>query len=78
MALCDKSAACESEILKKLMLRGIMAILGTLLVQICAAVWWAGSMNARMHNVERAVERCEHRVHTLELCASKILAGEAD
>jgi hypothetical protein len=42
------------------------SVIVTLLMQTAGAIYWAGSINARMANAESAIARCDNRVHELE------------
>ncbi len=44
----------------------LWSIVGLLLLQTLAAVWWASNLTTRMGRVERDVDHVSTRVHTLE------------
>ena len=45
----------------------LWAIIFALVGQTMAAVWWASAINTRMGYVERDLDRCGDRVHSLEV-----------
>ena len=44
----------------------LWSIVGLLLLQTFAAVWWASNLTTRMGRVERDVDQVSTRVHNLE------------
>ncbi|MFZ5785122.1 MAG: hypothetical protein ACOY3Y_01660 [Acidobacteriota bacterium] len=54
------------ELLKQFVVRAAATIVCTLAIQTGALLWWAGSLDARVSAVERAVVQIDQRVHTLE------------
>lgn len=53
--------------LKKYLVTHAASLVITLIVQSAVLIWWASSLNTRVHVLDRDVEKIDGRVHELEV-----------
>jgi len=59
--------AIESNGLKRYLVTHAATWVVAILVQSAALIWWASSLNTRVHVLDRDVQKIDSRVHALEV-----------